>query len=105
MVRKGEIACYDQLLLFLRSFPQLYILSASKRCIVKKRALENIVGKEENTGHQHFLLLPCLRNPSSPKEYSLVKLCKITNIFFFYVNWNHLQATKRYLSKDDGICV
>ena len=30
IVRKGEIACYKQFLLFSQCFPQLYIFSASK---------------------------------------------------------------------------
>ena len=34
IVRKGEIACYKQFLLFSQYFPQLYILNASKCCIV-----------------------------------------------------------------------
>ena len=33
-MRKGEIACYKQFLLFLQCFPQLYIFSASKCGIV-----------------------------------------------------------------------
>ena len=34
IVRKGEIACYKQFLLFSQCFPQLYIFSASKCAIV-----------------------------------------------------------------------
>ena len=34
IVRKGEIACYKQFLLFSQCFPQLYIVSASKCGIV-----------------------------------------------------------------------
>ena len=34
IVRKGEIACYKQFLLFSQCFPQLYILSALKWGIV-----------------------------------------------------------------------
>ena len=34
IVRKGEIACYKQFLLFSQCFPMLYILSASKCRIV-----------------------------------------------------------------------
>ena len=36
IVRKGEIACYKQFLLFSQCFPQLYIFSASKcgLCVV-----------------------------------------------------------------------
>ena len=34
IARKGEIACYKQFLLFLQSFSQLYIFSASKCGIV-----------------------------------------------------------------------
>ena len=34
IVRKGEIACYKQFLLFSRCFPQLYLISASKCGIV-----------------------------------------------------------------------
>ena len=33
-VRKGEIACYKQFLLFSQCFPQLYTFSASKSSIV-----------------------------------------------------------------------
>ena len=35
IVRKGEIACYKQILLFSQCFPQTYILSASKSGIVR----------------------------------------------------------------------
>ena len=34
IVRKGEIACYKQFLLFSQRFPQLYVFSASKCGIV-----------------------------------------------------------------------
>ena len=34
IVRKGEIACYQQFLLFSQCFPQLYIYNASKCDIV-----------------------------------------------------------------------
>ena len=34
IVRKGEITCYKQFLLFSQCFPQLYILSVSKCGIV-----------------------------------------------------------------------
>ena len=34
IVRKGEIACYKQVLLFSQCFPQLFIFSASKYGIV-----------------------------------------------------------------------
>ena len=34
IVRKGEIACHKQFLLFSQCFPQLYIFSASKCGIV-----------------------------------------------------------------------
>ena len=34
IVRKGEIACYKQFLLFWQSFPKLYIFSVSKCSIV-----------------------------------------------------------------------
>ena len=34
IVRKGEIACYKQFLLFSQCFPQLYIFSVSKCGIV-----------------------------------------------------------------------
>ena len=30
IVRKGEVACYKQFLLFSQCFPQLYVFSASK---------------------------------------------------------------------------
>ena len=34
IVRKGEIACYEQFLLFPQCFPQLYIFNKSKCCLV-----------------------------------------------------------------------
>ena len=34
IVRKGEVACYKQFILFSEVFPQLYIVSASKCGIV-----------------------------------------------------------------------
>ena len=34
IVRKEEIACYEQFLIFSQCFPQLYILTASKGVIV-----------------------------------------------------------------------
>ena len=60
IVRKGEIACYKQFLLFLQCFPQLCIFNVSKCGIVwkwvntqfqalltlKETAYENIVEKE-----------------------------------------------------------
>ena len=76
MVRKGEIACYKQFLLFPQSFPQLHIFSVSKcgivwYCVVcvviglsfitqsqllltlKRGLFGNIVEKGENAGNQH----------------------------------------------------
>ena len=76
IVRKGEIACYKQFLLFSQWFLQLYIFSALKCSILDLSKLkafaddksietqnlkfilgreENIVGKRENAGNQHFL--------------------------------------------------
>ena len=60
IVRKGEIACYKQFLLYLQFFLQPYIFSVSKCSILfmflRKKAFENIVGKGENAGNRHFLL-------------------------------------------------
>ena len=75
IVRKGEIACYKQFLLFSQCFTHLYIFSASKCGIVNvwqwvkpyhtittsndlKKPFESIVRKGENAGMQHFLLFP-----------------------------------------------
>ena len=43
---KGEIACYEQYLIFQQCFSS------------PMKAFENIVGKGENAGNQHFLLFP-----------------------------------------------
>ena len=59
IVRKGEIACYKQFLLFLR-FPQLYIFSASKcgLCGNGLNKKKNMEGKGANVCYHHFLLFP-----------------------------------------------
>ena len=93
IVRKGEIACYKQFLLFSLCFPQLYIFSVSKfgngLTNLRKKTLEKIVEKGENAGNLHFLLFPqfsflsktdfAIRatcNLSSATPFNLVK-CKI----------------------------
>ena len=75
---KGEIACYEQFLLFPQCFQKACFPGASKGVIVwewvnpqapkpsakqsrlltplYKKPFKNIVGKGENGGHQHFLL-------------------------------------------------
>ena len=72
---KGEIACYEQFLLFTQCFQKACFPGASKGVILwewvkmfstqslvvrtlKQRALENFVRKGENAGNQHFLLFP-----------------------------------------------
>ena len=78
-VGEGEIACYEQFLLFPQWFQKACFPGASKGVIVwewvkglaqlfptqsqllttlRKKALENTVGKGENAGNQHFLLFP-----------------------------------------------
>ena len=55
-MRKGEIACYKQFLLFSQCFPQLYIFSSLK-CGIVWKWVNNIV----RNGYQHFVLFPpCL---------------------------------------------
>ena len=62
---KGEIAHYEQFLLFPQCFQKACFPGASKCVIVwewvntlQKNPLENIVGKGENAGNQHFLFFP-----------------------------------------------
>ena len=75
IVRKGEVACYKQFLLFRQCFPQLYTVSLVCQNValcgngftlyqshalmtLTNRPYENIVGTGENAGNQHFLLFP-----------------------------------------------
>ena len=60
-MRKGEIAHYEQFLLFSQCFQKLSSIDESKHehlwskgLTYRKRSFENIVGKGENTGNQHF---------------------------------------------------
>ena len=98
---KGEIARYEQFLLFPQCFQKACFPEASKGVIVwelvndltqknfkhfprqslvfatvQNKAFENIVGTEENAGNQHFHIfpqyfLPCQRQKSSLKEHSI----------------------------------
>ena len=76
---KGEIARYEQFLLFPQCFQKACFPGVSKGVIVwewlfttqspllttpRKKALENTVGKGENSGNQHFLLFPVFSNLS-----------------------------------------
>ena len=56
------------------------LLTTQSRLLMtlKKKAFENIVGKEENGGNQHFLLFP-QRFLSVPKQMSILQL----HLFFF----------------------
>ena len=45
---------------------------------LKKRAFENIVGKEENACDQHFLLFPCfLLYQRCKSSFELLKNCRL----------------------------
>ena len=71
-VGKGEIARYEQFLIFPQCFQKACFPGASKGVIVwewvktqsqlyttlKKKPLENNVGKVENDGNQHFFPFP-----------------------------------------------
>ena len=61
IVRKGEIACYKQFLLFSQSFPQLYIFSVSKCGKKKKKAL--------HAGANTLLYLVFYLNPFPNDEF------------------------------------
>ena len=66
IVRKGEIACYKQLLFFSQCFPQFYIVCENaastiqyqEKMTLENKALEYTFGKGENAGNQPFLLFP-----------------------------------------------
>ena len=67
IVRKREIACYKQFLpFFFRNVFHSFIslvrqnvaLCGYGLTTLYKKPFENIVGKEENAGNQHFLLFP-----------------------------------------------
>ena len=48
-------------------------LKVIQRMINVVDSVENIVGKGENAGNQHFLLFPqCLQEPSCPKSLKVV---------------------------------
>ena len=70
-MRKGEIACYKQFLLFSQCFPQLYILMRQNVALcgndltkwhlltpLGNKPLENTVGKGEIAHDEQFLLYP-----------------------------------------------
>ena len=98
-VGKGEIARYEQFLLFPQCFQKACFPGASKEVIVwewviqilpftiqsqllmtlRKEAFENIFGKAENAGNQHFLLfpkcfLPYLKQISIYESHSFCRL-------------------------------
>ena len=96
LVRKGEIACYKQFLLFSQCCPQLYIFSASKCGIVWKgvnpfqnkpwfftflqcRSFENTVGKGEIALNEQFLLFPSVFYPVWRTSYYFhqIKNCRL----------------------------
>ena len=63
-MRKGEIACYKQFLLFSRCFPQLYIVKMRQNAALfgnglttlEKKHFRNVEGKGGNVGyHRSFL--------------------------------------------------
>ena len=86
---KGEIAHYEQFLLFPQHFLRLVVLTrenqglhgkgltftAQSRLLtyLRKEAFENILGKGENAGNQHFLLFPKCFLPS-PTQISIFEL-------------------------------
>ena len=47
-MRKGEVACSKQFLLFSQCFPQLYILSASKYCVL---CVNGLTKSDPNDSH------------------------------------------------------
>ena len=48
---------------------------------VALNSTENIVGKGENAGYQHFLLHPqCLQKPSSSRLLKVWTVCKELNV-------------------------
>ena len=57
---KGEIARYEQFLLFPQCFQKACFPGASKGVVVwkwvKKKSIETTVGKGEKHGNQHYLL-------------------------------------------------
>ena len=85
IVGKGENAGYQHFLLFpqcfqTRSFPEQYRRQSNidDKIIVTQRLkfvlgrIENIVGKGENAGYQHFLLFPqCFQKRSFPGVFKV----------------------------------
>ena len=84
-MRKGEIACYKQFLLFSQCFPQLYIFSVSKCGIVwlwvnnwsdtfnplpHNPDFWKHSGKGENVGYQQFFLpFPTIFTPAQVAQW------------------------------------
>ena len=66
-VEKGAIVCSEQFLLFSALFSKDMYCVKRRDCLgVNIDLEENIVGKGENAGNQHFLLFPqCFQRASS----------------------------------------
>ena len=65
ILRKGEIACLKQFLLFLQRFPQLYIYSVSKcgsGLMTLCRKVFKHLGKRENTDN-HYIPTFVIKSP------------------------------------------
>ena len=95
---KGEIARYEQFFLFPQCFQEASFPWAPKGVIVrewvshtispltlKKKPFENIMGKDENAGNQHFLLFPLCFSalPKTNFNFSVTFLLSSTNAFKF----------------------
>ena len=66
--------------------PELKSFASRLLLTVKKKALQNIVGKEENAGHQHFLLFQ-LCFLASQREIVILAMfntCMLSAISFFH---------------------
>ena len=88
---KGEIARYEQFLLFQQCFQKTCFPGASKGVIVGewvKKTLGNTLGIGENAGYQHFVLFPQHFLQINEKNYQFSNIhfsvCKCFQ--FSYIN-------------------
>ena len=51
-----EVVCKDKIFFFATRLLTLYRIIHGLTATLEERTFENIVGKRENAGHQHFLL-------------------------------------------------
>ena len=78
----------------------LHFLSVLK--VLKKKALENIVGKGENAGNQHFLLFPLCFLLNQGGNCSVLATFSLLSAKAFNLDWSKILSFGKGLIKIDS---